>query len=338
MLSFNKYATVLPPTPPSIRGVNKFRATVMNAKIFIAGGLLMGLTAAVGFVVINNLNTAPADDVPLVDANTPPEKLAEALAKRKPSETDTLKEKTHRPLAELVQECLPSVAIVKGKVGHGTGFMLPQNVLATNAHVVALEFEDNIRVTFPSAPKGKQGPYRAKFIFADKKRDVAFLEVNCDVKPLELAEEYKLKAGEEVFAIGSPGLGGNDLLPNSPSKGLMSNVKTIMGEKFYALSMSVNPGNSGGPVIDMDGKVLGMITLKARDKDGIAFAVPVEDINLAYVNEVLGHNREASEEMISWLRACTVFERLIYLGDEYLNGLETYSHAMDAAHARRLAE
>src|SRR5207245_957582 len=122
-----------------------------------------------------------ADEVPLVSADTPDDKLAEAA--RKPAAPDTKEHRDTgpRPLEDLVRDCAPSVALVKGKTGHGTGFLLPNNVLATNAHVVSLEFEENIRVHFPSAPAGKRGPYRAKYIWADRKRDLAFLEVVCDV-------------------------------------------------------------------------------------------------------------------------------------------------------------
>lgn len=305
----------------------------MNLKVLIAGGVLFALAATVGIVVINKTRSN-ADDVLLVDPDTPADKLAEAIHRQKGGAADESNGKLHKSLDELVKQCLPSVAIVKGRVGHGTGFMLPQNVLATNAHVVALEFEENIRVQFPSAPKGKQGPFKAKFLYQDKKRDLAFLEVMAGIEPLEFADNFTFKPGEEVIAIGSPGLGGDDFLPNSPTKGLMSNIHKIMGQKFYALSISVNPGNSGGPVIDMNGKVLGMITLKARDKDGIAFAIPLEDLVAGYHSDLMAQGRDPSPATDSWLRACTVFERLMYLGDEYLHGLETYSQAMDAAHAR----
>src|SRR5262249_23469737 len=192
------------------------------------------------------------------------------------------------------------------------------------------------RVHFPSAPKGKQGPYRAKFIWSDRSRDLAFLEVICDVEPLELAENYTFRAGQEVIAIGSPGLSGNDYLPNAPTKGLLSNVTKLEGLKheFYALSMSVNPGNSGGPVIDMQGRVLGMVTLKARGKDGIAFAIPIDDLYNGYHQEVLAQGREAGPELACYIRLCTVFERLLYLGDEYLYGMDTYSSAMQEATSR----
>jgi hypothetical protein len=280
-----------------------------------------------------------SDGIAMVGADTPDDKLADAVKKKGPNEQKPdAAGSANRPVDELVRTCLPAVALVKGKCGHGAGFLLPQNVVATNAHVVNLEFEENIRVHFPSAPKGKQGPYKAKFIWADRRRDLAFLEVICDIEPLELAEDYTLRPGQEIIAIGSPGLGDNEFLPNAPAKGLMSNL-TKLGEKgreqsFYAMSISVNPGNSGGPVIDMQGHVLGMVTLKARDKDGIAFAIPLEDLNNGYHQEVLAQGREAGAEMKGYIRAMTVFERLLYLGDEYCYGLDTYSKAMDMAAAQ----
>jgi hypothetical protein len=307
----------------------------VNEKNLIVGaGFLLLAGLAVGGIVLLSNNGDPNDGIPMVDADTPPEKLAEAVAKKKEAQEHRDADEPHKPIDELVRDCLPSVALIKGKVGHGAGFLLPHNVLATNAHVISLEFEENIRVHFPSALKEKQGPYKARFLWADHKRDLAFLEVICDVDPLELAEEYTLRPGQEVIAIGSPGLDNNTLLPNAPTRGLMSNVTKLGSETFYAMSISVNPGNSGGPVIDMHGRVLGMVTLKMKNKEGIAFAIPLEDLRNGYDLEVLAQGREAGPEMLAWLRACTVFERLIVLGDEYTYGLDTYTQAMTSATAR----
>lgn len=300
----------------------------MNAKILMMIGVLVLVGGGLGAVTALSRKSGPRDSI----ADVP----ADAVLEQKPEQANNSEPpvKKSKAIDEVVRECLPSVALVKGKVGHGAGFLLPNNVLATNAHVVALEFEENIRIHFPSAPKKLQGPYKAKFLWADKRRDLAFLEVDCDVEPLELAEEYTLKPGQEIVAIGSPGLGGTDFLPNAPTRGLMSNVTKLEGRRFYAMSISVNPGNSGGPVIDMDGQVLGMVTAKMRDKEGIAFAIPLEDLRNGYDQEVIGQGREAGPEMIAWLRACTVIERLMYLGEEYCAGLETYWRAMDLATSR----
>jgi V8-like Glu-specific endopeptidase len=306
----------------------------VSAKSVLIGALFFGgiVVAAVTYMTSKN-HAQPNDNIAMVDADTPTEKLAEAIQK-KPQSADPSAADSRRPIDEVVKQCLPSVAVVKGKVGHGTGFLLPQNILATNAHVVALEFESNIRVSFPSAPKEKQGPYKVKFLWADRKRDLAFLQVDCDLEPLDLAEDYTVKPGEEVIAIGSPGIGNNEMLPNAPSKGLMSGMTKLGGQPFYSLSISVNPGNSGGPLIDMKGKVLGMITAKLRDKDGIAFAIPLADLHQGYEEKALDEGRLFGPELESWLRASTVFERLIYLGSEYSYGLDTYTQAMAAAAIR----
>src|SRR5262249_49589604 len=154
----------------------KTRVSVMNAKILLVVGVLLGLGVTVGLISVMGSKETP-QDVPMVDADTPVEKLAEAVKKSRGGDAHNQdgKKKETRPLDQLVKDCLPSVAIVKGKLGHGTGFMLPQNIVATNAHVVSLEFEENIRVHFPSAPKGQQGPFKAKFVWADMRRDLAFL-------------------------------------------------------------------------------------------------------------------------------------------------------------------
>jgi len=303
----------------------------VKPQLFLIFALLVGIASGC------SKGHGANDGIPTVAPDTPDDKLADVVKKSAGKEREhESAAAANRPVEDLMRECLPAVALVKGKCGHGAGFLLPQNVVATNAHVVNLEFEENIRVHFPSAPKGKQGPYRAKFIWADRKRDLAFLEVICDVEPLELAENYTFRPGQEVIAIGSPGLSGNDFLPNAPTRGLLTNVTKLEGLPlpFYALSMSVNPGNSGGPVIDMQGRVLGMVTLKARNKDGIAFAIPIEDLNNGYHQEVLAQGREAGREMACYIRLRTVFDRLFFLGEEYMYGLDTYTSAMEAATSR----
>jgi hypothetical protein len=86
-------------------------------------------------------------------------------------------------------------------------------------------------------------------------------------------------------------------------------------------------------VLDQSGKVLGMITAKLRDKDGIAFAIPLEDLERGY-EEVVGQGWDTTPELMAWHRGCTVLERLIYVGDLYAAALDANSKAMDAAVAK----
>ena len=308
----------------------------MNIKHIVLLAIILVVTAASVAFVLPKSRKPVADDVPVVAADTPPDQLINAVKKDGPKTPDKVKPGTP-PAAnweQIVKECGPAVASVEGKLGHGTGFMLKDNVLATNAHVINLEFEENIRIRFPSAAKKLQGPYKARYIWSDRMRDLAFLYVECDVPFLDLAEEYGFRPGQEILAIGNPGIAPGDKLDNSISKGLMSTVKKFDDVKFYQLSINVHPGNSGGPVLDAGGKVLGVVTAKARDKEGIAYAVPVQEIEDAWVKNVIGAGRATTPEILAWNRGSTVFERLIHLGDLYLSGLDANSRAMNQAVAQ----
>jgi hypothetical protein len=163
---------------------------------------------------------------------------------------------------------------------------------------------------------------------------LAFLYVECDAPYLDLADEYTLRPGQEILAIGNPGIAPGDQLENSISKGLMSTVKSLDDITFYQMNISVHPGNSGGPVLDASGKVLGVVTAKALNKEGIAYAVPVQDIEDAWVKHVIGAGRETTPEILAWNRGSTVFERLIHLGDLYVSGLDANARAMHQAVAQ----
>ncbi|MFL5343003.1 MAG: S1C family serine protease [Gemmataceae bacterium] len=321
----------------------------MNFKsiVLVVGGILLAAIPARLFLFKPEKKD---DGIPLVSADTPlgapaaqpdavpkneePKAEAKLEPKAEPRPDATTRKKTERPDWEaVVKDCSPAVGVVEGKVGHGTGFLLTDRVLATNAHVINLEFEENLRVHFPAAPKAQHGPFKARYIWSDRKRDLAFLRVECQPMPfeLELAEDYKFSAGQEVLAIGSPGFGQNEKLENAISRGLMSTNTKLDGKRFYQMNINVNPGNSGGPVLDRDGRVLGMVTAKLRDKEGIAFAVPVDDMEEAWRNNVFGAGNETTPDQSAWNRGCTVFERLVYLGDAYLGGLDAYTQAMEQA-------
>lgn len=175
----------------------------------------------------------------------------------------------------------PSVALIRGKERGGTGFLVQPGLLATNAHVVAGEIVQNLEIRFPSADEAHKGPLKGKLLYIDRKRDVALLEVKTDLEPLALAESYHFRKGEDVTVIGNPGLAKDLVLENAISRGVMSTKTVIEGQNFYQLGVSINPGNSGGPVLDSSGTVIGIATLTARNQEGLAFCIPVEDLQHA---------------------------------------------------------
>jgi len=148
----------------------------------------------------------------------------------------------------------------------GTGFALSTNgLIATNAHVVA--GADSIYV------ETSQGePLKAKLIYQDTRYDLAILKIEDSGFQLP-AIPYQLRKsavplGDEVYTLGYP----RDEIVYG--KGYISAETGFRGDSnSYQISIPVNPGNSGGPLIDSKGYILGIITGKQSPSDNIAFAV-----------------------------------------------------------------
>src|SRR6185437_2866574 len=188
-----------------------------------------------------------------------------------------------RPLstAEIVAESDPSIALIKGKASRGTGFLVGPGLLVTNAHVIDGEFVNQLQVHFPAAVRARRGPAPAELLYEDPRRDLALLAVKTDLPPLRVARSYAFRKGEDITVIGSPGIGDGKVLENAVSRGVMSTQTAIDGRSFYQMGISVNPGNSGGPVFDSSGRVIGVVTLKTSEQEALAFCVPVEDLHAA---------------------------------------------------------
>ena len=180
-----------------------------------------------------------------------------------------------------MKRCEPSVALIKGKVSSGTGFIIGYGLIATNAHVIEEEFVSNLEVRFPSAPAGNQGPIKGQLLYEDRKRDLAFLAVKSDLPVLRVAPNYSFVKGEDILVIGNPGLGEDVVLENAISRGVMSAKIVIEGMNYHQMNISINPGNSGGPVFDSQGRVIGVATLKSNKTEAMGFCIPVEEMNAA---------------------------------------------------------
>jgi DNA-directed RNA polymerase subunit RPC12/RpoP len=133
---------------------------------------------------------------------------------------------------EIVERNEASVALIQGQAESRTGFLVRNNLLATNAHVIRIEITRDIQIFFPSAPKAEQGPYAARILYEDSKRDLAILRVNVGLPVLTLAQSYAFRRGDDVTIIGNPGLGGHVTLQNAIAKGVMSTETTLEGQRF----------------------------------------------------------------------------------------------------------
>ncbi len=206
--------------------------------------------------------------------------LAEKQAADKKRQEDDARWAGVKDTEQIVEVCGPSVALIRFKVGKyeggGTGFMIRPGILATNAHVINNVLPEDLKVYYPSAKDLAKTPFPARVLYIDGKRDLAFLAVEPKVPPLRLADNFEFKSGKNITVIGCPGVGPKQL-ENAVNTGVLSTKIDVEKMPFFQLGISVNPGNSGGPVFDNHGQVIGVVTLKAS-QESIAFCIPWQDL------------------------------------------------------------
>jgi serine protease Do len=154
----------------------------------------------------------------------------------------------------------------------GSGFIISEDgLILTNAHVVS--GADKIIVTLIDKKE-----FKAKVLGLDKKTDIAVLKIDKKgLVPIVLGSSKSIRVGDWVLAIGSP-FG----LDNTVTAGIVSAKSRDTGEytPFIQTDVAVNPGNSGGPLINMLGEVVGInsqIFSKSGGYMGISFAIPIDE-------------------------------------------------------------
>ncbi len=157
--------------------------------------------------------------------------------------------------------------------GLGSGFIVtPDGVILTNAHVVADADEVTVKLT-------DKREFKAKVVGLDKQTDVAVLRIDAKNLPtVKIGDSAKSRVGEWVVAIGSP-FG----FENSVTAGIISAKSRTLPDEGYVPFMqtdvAVNPGNSGGPLINASGEVIGInsqIYSQSGGYQGLSFAIPID--------------------------------------------------------------
>ena len=184
-----------------------------------------------------------------------------------------------------------TVVITASKSGQqistGTGFIYKKSgklaYIMTNNHVI--DGADKAQIEFSDSDK----KIDAKIIGGDKYADIAVLTIEDNDYPIvEFGKVEDLKLGDTIFTVGSP-MGVN--YKGTVTKGILSGkdrmvdvslTKSTVADyymKVIQIDAAVNPGNSGGPLCDVSGKVIGIISLKiVQDEvEGMGFAIPIED-------------------------------------------------------------
>ena len=170
----------------------------------------------------------------------------------------------------------PPGAMPRGDVpmqGSGSGFIVdPAGIILTNAHVVADADEVTVKLT-------DRREYRAKVLGSDPRTDIAVLKIDAKNLPVvKLGTTRDLRAGEWVLAVGSP-FG----FENTVTAGVVSakgrSLPDSGGVAFIQSDVAVNPGNSGGPLFNSRGEVVGInsqIYSRSGGYQGISFAIPID--------------------------------------------------------------
>ncbi len=193
---------------------------------------------------------------------------------------------------KVVAQTKPAVVYLKGLQKAGTGFFVSDTgVIATNAHVA--RGEESLLALLPG---GLQ--LEAEVVYIDADLDIALVKVAGRGFPhLTLADAATVRQGENVVAIGNPG----DAMLFSATKGIVSAVGKFPSAgpgTWIQTDAPVNPGNSGGPLVNGRGEVVGITTQKVVKKNvnGIAFALSASDL-LAVLQRFYPNNTATTETL-----------------------------------------
>lgn len=182
---------------------------------------------------------------------------------------------------------------VTQKWGIGTGVIVSENgYIITNQHL-ASRVNSIVYITLNNG-KSVQG----KVIWNEKNIDLAIVKINeTNLTPILLGDSDEIIVGEEVIAIGNP-LGME--FQRSATKGIVSginrtlkiedDVSSVIMEDLIQTDASINTGNSGGPLINSNGEIIGINTVKISSAEGIGFAVPINVVK-PIIEKLISNNK-----------------------------------------------
>ena len=200
-------------------------------------------------------------------------------------------------LVDVVERVGPAVALISVRkraqgrrpetTGAGSGFAFtPDGYLLTNSHVV--HGASSIRTAFPD---GRE--FDADFIGDDPDTDVAVLRVGADRLPVaQLGQSSELRVGQIAVAIGNP-LGFQNTVTAGVISALGRSLRAATGRRMDDIiqtDAALNPGNSGGPLVDSSGQVIGLNTAMIAGAQAICFATGIDTVRWV-VGQLFAHGR-----------------------------------------------
>ena len=244
----------------------------------LVGAAIVTMVVAGGAAWYATRPTAPASTpmpvaaaaVPVPLTNTAPSQLPT----REPAQIEAYSPEPPAPAADaasledLVARTTPAVVRVETSSGTGSGFFVTPDTLMTNVHVVSGFSSVTIRRSNGATESARVAAMASDF-------DVALLKIPdpaADQATIPLGFGNAVRVGEEVVAIGSA-LG---MLQNTVTRGIVSGVRQVGAATLVQTDAALNPGNSGGPLLDRSGRAIGINTAGFRGAQGLNFAVSIE--------------------------------------------------------------
>ncbi len=203
-------------------------------------------------------------------------------------------------IADLYDFCLPSYVAIStigetGGEGAGSGIIMTENgYICTNYHVV--EDAETIKVILHD-----ERMYTAEYIDGNELNDIAIIKINVsDLTPAKIGSSQDSRVGDQVMAIGTPygidyrGTMTSGYISALDRQYVLRNESGTVNkvQKMIQTDTSVNPGNSGGPLFNTKGEVIGVVAMKIAgyEYEGMGFAIPIESV-MDIINDVIENGK-----------------------------------------------
>jgi serine protease Do len=175
-------------------------------------------------------------------------------------------------LEQLVGRTIPSIVQIHTPRGRGSGFLLDSSgLIMTNQHVVGSAFSVKVKLYDGTLLNGR-------VLRRDPVADAALVKLEGDIRDvsgLPICHTDVVRVGQSVMAIGNP-----LSFSNTVTQGIVSGFRRSPSRSLIQTDTAVNPGNSGGPLLNREGAVIGIVTEKvaAQGVEGLGFALPIGEV------------------------------------------------------------
>lgn len=207
--------------------------------------------------------------------------------------------------AEGVQAFGPAVVVVKSPGGLGSGFIVnADGYLITNFHVIKGQKHFTVTQFVQSGEELKRVIHdQIRIVALDAFHDLAVLQIEDEHEapfPTVVLSPESTVYGENIFVIGNPAG-----LERTVTEGILSHTGRLFEGKLYLqIDASVNPGNSGGPLFNGHGQVIGVVNMGSRVMQGLNFAIPVRHVTFLLDHiEAYAYDKSNSESGFVYVMA-----------------------------------